>query len=120
MQLKEAADSVLGRMQTENPTYSFDPAIIALIIEAIKELLPLFIDQCSVQAREVPAAAAQIASRTTIRDRIRWRSGLRELRREIGRHDFHVAGGVKLYTAMLDQAASTSGEEVEDLWCCIR
>ena len=119
MQLNDAAKAVVQRLESDNPDYQFDPAIILVIVEAIQTLLPLLIELCEVLPSEVPRAAAKIKAGETFADRVRWRVAYRRLRRELG-SDFYSAGGAKLVDAMLDAAASTSGDRIDELWCSMR
>ena len=108
--VRESAELVLAELRTANPQMEFDPAIIAVIIEVIKILLPLLVEKCGVSAGDAPAVAKRVLLRETIWDRIQYRRARRALKADLGGVDYEAVGGDRMLDAAL-RAASTAPVE---------
>lgn len=117
--VRESADLVLAELRTANPQMEFDPAIIAVIIEVIKILLPLLIEKCGVAAVDAPAVAKRVLLRESIWDRIQYRRARRALRYDLGSVDYEAVGGDRMLDAALRAAEAAPAEMMIKLYWSI-
>lgn len=120
MDMNKAAFSVFSRFRPDVPLLQINPAIIAIIIEIIQTLLPMLLEQCNKKPAEVPAMAQQAVDRDGFLGRVLWLVARRSVIREIGRADYHEAGGDELLNAVLVTGALSIGDEIENLWSSMR
>ena len=114
--LNETADRILHRVKAGDPTYSIDPALIAIIIELISQMLPVIMDWCDKTAEGIPEAAAE-----AIKDRGRaYRFARRRARQAVGGWlSYRDVGGDRMLDAILEEAANTTPEGMEQIHSAI-
>ena len=106
---KQFADNVAAKLRSNNPYLEFDPTIIFVIIELIEQILPVIIEMCEKDPKDVPRYA-QAASGFAYR----WLR--RQCRRAVGWRDYYGFGGDKLLDAGLQTMAEMDEEVVSDLY----
>ena len=106
------ANRVFGEMKKNDPTCSFDPAIIMVIVEALQILLPMLIELCDKTTNEVPSVCGETLSHGGFAYRV----ARRQLRRKLGWRDYYAAGGDKLLNAVLAVGMASSPEEVAQVY----
>lgn len=116
MKLREASEQVMGRLESENQQLQFDPSVILVIIEAIRVLLPMFVELCQKPIDQLPQTAGQMLEPVTLGERISYRMARRSLIRSLGWEDFQAAGGEKMLKALLQEAAGAEVDELSELW----
>ena len=114
--LNKSANRVVQRVKAGDPTYSIDPALIAIIIELISQMLPVIMDWCDKTAEGIPEAAAE-----AIKDRGRdYRFARRQARRAVGGwFNYRDVGGDIMLNAILEEAANTTPEGMEQIHSAI-
>lgn len=120
MDMNKAAADVLFNYKPGVPAPQINPAIIAIIIEMIQTLLPILLEQCNKKPAEVPAMAQQAVDKDGFLGRVLWLAARRSVIREIGRADYHEAGGDELLAAVLRTGAVRTGDEIDQLWSSMR
>ena len=115
-ELKKAADEVLGQLQADKPTLTFDPATIMIIIEALKILLPLVLEWCDKEPKDVPQLAEGVLEPDTVMEYTRRGWARRTLIKELGRRQYNEVGGEALLDAVCRKAVSTDPQRIAVLY----
>jgi len=114
--LRDAADEVLGQLSADQPTVKFDPAIIMVIIEALKVLLPLVLEWCNKEPEEVPQIAEGVLEPESVMEYTRRWWARRSLITELGRKQYNLAGGNALLDAVCRRASASGPERIRALY----
>lgn len=110
--LKETACDIAKRASVANPGYSFDPTIIYVIIEIVEMVLPMIIELCDKESRDVP----ELAKDTLAYGGFKYRWTRRQARRAVGWRDYYGAGGDRVLDAVLGEAAESDPEDIGRLY----
>lgn len=106
----EAANKIYGKLPRDYPT--LDPAIIGVILELLKVLLPIIIENCQETPEAVPKILSDMRHPRDIRDRIRrWRLEM-TIRRELGWMLYRDLQGPALADAICQAGAESTPEEI--------
>lgn len=116
MKLRDAAGGIMATLQQSQPAQQFDPAIILIIIQALKILLPMVLEYCDKEPDEVPTLAARMLQPASVADRIAYWMAYRSLQRELGWRQYQLAGGSAMLRAILSGASESKPEDVESLY----
>ena len=105
------ANRILGEMRKNDPSCSFDPATILIILQILQEILPVLLELCAKSPEEVPDVCREAA-----RGGMSYRIARRQVRRAVGWRDYYAAGGDKLLNAVLAVGMASSPEEVAQVY----
>lgn len=112
---QEAANRVAEKLPNGYPLPKLDPAIIAVILELLKVLLPIIIDNCQETPDEVPVVLRDMRDPRAIKDRIRrWRLDL-IIRRELGWRLYRDLDGPSLAEAFCEAGSVALPDEIWSL-----
>lgn len=106
----EAANDIYAKLPKNYPT--LDPVIIGVILELLKVLLPIIIENCQETPDAVPKILSDMRHPRDLTDRIRrWRLEM-TIRRELGWMLYRDLNGPILAEAICQAGAESTPEEI--------